>query len=53
VFMAMGRTPEETHCSVRYSLSHDITETDVDETITALKHVLAEMETTVRFLPCK
>jgi len=53
VLIAMGKTPEEAHCSVRFSLSHDITETDIDETIAALQQVLAEMETTVRFLPCK
>jgi cysteine sulfinate desulfinase/cysteine desulfurase-like protein len=53
VLMAMGKTQEEAHCSVRFSLSHDITETDVDDTVAALRHVLAEMETTVRFLPCK
>ena len=53
VLIAMGRTPEEAHCSVRFSLSHDITETDIDDTVAALKHVLTEMETTVRFLPCK
>jgi len=51
VLIAMGRTAEEAHCSVRFSLSHDIT--DIDDTVAALKHVLTEMETTVRFLPCK
>ena len=53
VLIAMGKTAEEAHCSVRFSLSHDLTETDIDDTITALEHVLMEMETTVRFLPCK
>jgi cysteine sulfinate desulfinase/cysteine desulfurase-like protein len=49
----MGKTEEEAHCSVRFSLSHDITKTDIDDTVAALKQVLNEMETTVRFLPCK
>jgi cysteine desulfurase NifS len=53
VLLAMGRTTDEAHCSVRFSLSHETTEEDVDETINALAHVLEEMETTVRFLPCK
>jgi len=53
VLIAMGRTEEEAHCSVRFSLSHDITKTDIDDTIAALKRILTEMETTVRFLPCK
>ena len=53
VLIAMGKSTEEAHCSVRFSLSHDLSETDIDDTVTALKHVLREMETTVRFLPCK
>jgi cysteine desulfurase NifS len=53
VLMAMGRTAEEAHCAVRFSLSHGTTEEEIDTTLTALEHVLTEMETTVRFLPCK
>ncbi len=53
VLTAMGRTPEEGHCSVRFSLSHGTTDADIDATLSALDHVLEEMETTVRFLPCK
>ncbi|MFQ6613706.1 MAG: IscS subfamily cysteine desulfurase, partial [Fidelibacterota bacterium] len=53
VLLAMGRTPEEAHCSIRLSLSRYTTKTDVRAVITALKQVLREMESTVRFLPCK
>ena len=53
VVVAMDKAEEEAHCSVRFSLSHGITEADTDDTVAALKHVLTEMETTVRFLPCK
>ena len=53
VLLAMGRSEEEAHCAVRLSLSHDTTEKDVERTLTALRQVLEEMETTVRFLPCK
>jgi cysteine desulfurase NifS len=53
VLLAMGRDPEDVHCSVRFSLSGSTTEQDVDETVTAIAQVLEEMETTVRFLPCK
>ncbi|MEE9140114.1 MAG: IscS subfamily cysteine desulfurase [Alphaproteobacteria bacterium] len=53
VLMAMGKTAEQAHCAVRFSLSHDTTAQDIDDTIAALAHVLEEMETTVRFLPCK
>jgi cysteine desulfurase NifS len=53
VLIAMGKTDEEAHCAVRLSLSHATTERDVDETLAAIERVLEEMETTVRFLPCK
>jgi len=53
VLLAMGRSEEEAHCSVRFSLSHQTTEKDITYTLNALKIVLQEMETTVRFLPCK
>ncbi|MFQ6616652.1 MAG: IscS subfamily cysteine desulfurase [Fidelibacterota bacterium] len=53
VLLAVGRTEEEAHCSVRFSLSHETTGEDVDRTVWALKAVLEDMEMTVRFLPCK
>lgn len=53
VLISMGRTAEEAHCSVRLSLSHSTTEKDIDDTLSALSKVLEEMETTIRFLPCK
>jgi cysteine desulfurase NifS len=52
VLLAMGRTEEEAHCSIRFSLSHDTTEKDIDDTIAALKQVLLEKDT-VRLIPCK
>jgi cysteine sulfinate desulfinase/cysteine desulfurase-like protein len=53
VLIAMGKTEEQAHCSVRFSLSHAATDQDIDEAIAGLRHVLEEMENTVRFLPCK
>jgi cysteine desulfurase NifS len=53
VLLAMGKDEREVHCAVRFSLSHSTTERDIDETLSALGRVLEEMETTVRFLPCK
>jgi len=53
VLLAMGKSEEEAHCSVRFSLSHQTTDKDINNTLKALKIVLEEMETTVRFLPCK
>ncbi|GAG10951.1 unnamed protein product, partial [marine sediment metagenome] len=53
VLIAMGKSEEDAHCSVRLSLSHSTTEKEIDETLHALSQVLEEMETTIRFLPCK
>jgi cysteine sulfinate desulfinase/cysteine desulfurase-like protein len=53
VLLAMGLTEEEAHCSVRFSLSSETTDTDVEDTLGALEDVLSEMETTIRFIPCK
>jgi cysteine sulfinate desulfinase/cysteine desulfurase-like protein len=53
VLLAMGKTEEDAHCSVRFSLSRYNTERDIDATVEALGRVIEEMETTVRFLPCK
>ncbi len=53
VLLAMGRTEEQAHCTVRMSLSRHTTKKDIDATAAALEQVLYEMETTVRFIPCK
>jgi cysteine desulfurase NifS len=53
VLIAMGKSEEDAHCSVRLSLSHSTTKKEIDETLHALSQVLEEMETTIRFLPCK
>ena len=53
VLIAMGRSEAEAHCAVRFSLSHDTTEEEIDQVVRALEQVLEETETTVRFLPCK
>jgi cysteine sulfinate desulfinase/cysteine desulfurase-like protein len=52
VLLAMGRSEEEAHSSVRFSLSHDITGEDIDGTLSALAQVLEE-KNMVRLLPCK
>jgi cysteine desulfurase NifS len=53
VLLAMGKTAEEAHCSIRFSLSVDTTEEEIFETLILFEEVLDEMENTVRFLPCK
>jgi cysteine desulfurase NifS len=52
VLIAMGRTEEEAHCSVRFSLSRYTTEEDIDYTLSALEEVLKEKDI-VRLMPCK
>ncbi|MFC2035359.1 IscS subfamily cysteine desulfurase [Chloroflexota bacterium] len=52
VLIAMGKSEHDAHCSVRFSLSRDTTEEDVNETISALAQVLEEKDT-VRLTPCK
>ncbi len=50
---AMGLSAEDAHCVVRLSLSNQTTEEDIEQTLQALAEVLEDMETAVRFLPCK
>jgi cysteine desulfurase NifS len=52
VLIAMGRTREQAHCSVRFSLSRYTTEEDIDYTVSALAQVLKEKDL-VRLMPCK
>lgn len=50
---AMGCSTADAHCAVRFSLCHSTSAADVATTAAALAAVLEEMETTVRFIPCK
>ncbi|TES90307.1 MAG: aminotransferase class V-fold PLP-dependent enzyme, partial [Anaerolineales bacterium] len=52
VLIAMGRTEEEAHCSVRFSLSYHTTEEDITETLSVLAQVLEE-KSIVRLMPCR
>ena len=47
------RSEEEARCPVWFSLSHDTTQKDIDKSMTARGEVLEELESTVRFLPCR
>ena len=53
VLIAMGKSEEDAHCAVRFSLSSETRENDIDETVSVIGKVLEEMESTIRFLPCK
>ncbi|MFC1956704.1 IscS subfamily cysteine desulfurase [Chloroflexota bacterium] len=52
VLIAMGRTAQEAHCSVRFSLSRYTTEGDIEKTVSALEQVLKTKDI-VRLVPCK
>jgi cysteine sulfinate desulfinase/cysteine desulfurase-like protein len=52
VLIAMGRTKEQAHCSVRFSLSRYTTEEDIHHTVSAFEQVLKEKDL-VRLMPCK
>ncbi len=52
VLIAMGRTAEEAHCSVRFSLSRYTTSDDIRRAVQALGKVLKDKEV-VRLVPCK
>ena len=52
VLIAMGKTEQDAHCSVRFSLSRDTTEEDINKTVSALAKVLEE-KNTVQLMPCK
>jgi cysteine sulfinate desulfinase/cysteine desulfurase-like protein len=51
--LALGLTDADAHCTVRLSLSESTTEDDIEFAGEVLAQVLDEMESTVRFLPCK
>jgi len=51
--MALGVTEADAHCAVRFSLSESTREQDIEYVGEVLAQVLEEMESTVRFLPCK
>jgi cysteine desulfurase NifS len=51
--LAMGLSNENAHCAVRFSLSESTTEHEIKRVTEILKEVLEELESTVRFLPCK
>lgn len=51
--IAMGVTPNEAHCSVRFSLGAWNTEEEIDYVIEAFAEVLRETHSAVRFVPCR
>ena len=51
--LAMGLTPQQAHCSVRFSLGVANSEEDVDYVLDCLRGLLRETGAAVRFVPCR
>lgn len=51
--LAMGLTPDQAHCSARFSLGYSTTEEDIDYCLGALRQALLETGSSVRFVPCR
>ena len=51
--LAMGLTPAQAHCSVRFSLGSGTTREEIDYTLQALETVLRETGSSVRFVGCR
>jgi cysteine desulfurase NifS len=51
--LAMGMSEESAHCAVRFSLSLDVTDDDLDYVIDAVGSVIEETMTAIRFVSCR
>ena len=51
--IALGLTPEDAHCSVRFSLGQGNTHEEIELTLSALTDVIRESMTAIRFVPCR
>ncbi|MDA8165968.1 MAG: IscS subfamily cysteine desulfurase [Desulfobacteraceae bacterium] len=51
--LAMGLSPEEAHCAVRFSLGPGNSDEEIDYVLAALKTALAEAHSSIRFVGCR
>ncbi len=51
--LAMGLSPEEAHCALRFSLGRGNTEEGIDRTIDILGDIIKDSAAGVRFVPCR
>jgi cysteine sulfinate desulfinase/cysteine desulfurase-like protein len=51
--IAMGLSEEDAHCAVRFSLGHINNMEEIEKTLDALKHIIKEQESIVRFVSCR
>ncbi|MGO8881315.1 MAG: IscS subfamily cysteine desulfurase [Desulfomonilaceae bacterium] len=51
--LAMGLSPEQAHCSLRFSLDQGNAEEEIDRTINLLGDIIKDTAAGVRFVPCR
>ena len=51
--LAMGLSPEEAHCALRFSLGRNNTKEEIDHTISLIGAIVRDTATGVRFVPCR
>lgn len=51
--LAMGLSPEQAHCALRFSLGRANTPADIDRALAALRQVIEQTGGQVRFVPCR
>ena len=51
--LAMGLSPEEAHCALRFSLGLGNTEEEIDRTLRLMEQMINDTAASVRFVPCR
>ncbi len=51
--IALGLSPDEAHCALRFSLGLGNTTDEVDKVLSSLKQVMMKANNTIRFVPCR
>jgi cysteine sulfinate desulfinase/cysteine desulfurase-like protein len=51
--LAMGLSPEQAHCALRFSLGMSNTEEEIDRTLSLMEQMINDTAEGVRFVPCR
>lgn len=51
--LALGLSPEDAHCSVRFSLGQGNKDEEIDQVLASLAEVIDESMNAIRFVPCR
>jgi cysteine sulfinate desulfinase/cysteine desulfurase-like protein len=51
--LAMGLSPEDAHCALRFSLGMSNTEEEIDRTLSLMEQIINDTAAGVRFVPCR